>query len=176
MQIDHFSAVLGILENILNLSAIIMIVITLVPSPLTKISVSASQNQCIIWKVCGSKEKVRVLLKLEQGMVTKGNMAKYSIKGEFFKRQSFVPILRMPVYVGPFWQNWILRCQGTFAMTLRHLFWSMNKPLKHPLNIIIVYITYVYVYSPCDPNASPILLKLLSTYFYQCHIPLLSKA
>ena len=50
------------------------------------------------------KEKVRVLLKLEQGMITKGHMAKYPIKGEiFFKRQSFVSILRMLVYVGPFW-------------------------------------------------------------------------
>ena len=48
----------------------------------------------------------------------------------------------------------------TFAMTLRHLFWSINKPLKHPLKIIIIYI-----YSPCNPNASPILLKFYQLIF-----------
>ena len=52
-------------------------------------------------------------------------------------------------------------------MTLRHLFWSINKPLKHPLKIIIIYIyfIYIYIYSPCNPNASPILLKFYQLIF-----------
>lgn len=56
-------------------------------SPLTEVSVQASQNQYIIWTAGRSKGKAGILLGLEQGVAAKSHIVKYPIEIFFEKAE-----------------------------------------------------------------------------------------